>query len=111
MENPFQILVGEQLSSVIFVRDYLQLDFDVHILSCYVWPRVKIENEIVDFGSPDYRNRLCLFIAKIVEHTELIEGQKIEIHFQSGEQLEIILDSLGGETVYFTTVDNTWSSI
>ena len=111
MDNPFQILVGEQLSCVIFVQDYLQLDFDGHRLSCYVWPRVKMENEIVDFGSPDYRNKLCLFIAKIVIHTVLINDQKFEIHFHSGDQLEIILEGLRGEAIYFTTVGGEWSSI
>jgi hypothetical protein len=33
-------LVGKELASVIFVRDYVELDFDGPRLSMFVWPVV-----------------------------------------------------------------------
>jgi len=38
-------LIGEQLSSVEFVQDYLQLHFDGRTITAYVWPKVFVNIE------------------------------------------------------------------
>jgi hypothetical protein len=58
-------LVGQELGSVVFVRDYVQLDFDGPRLSLYVWPTV-VTDRRVDFGEPGYRDALCELIGRPV---------------------------------------------
>ena len=54
--NYFDILIGEQLSSVTFVMDYLQLDFDGNRLTCNVWPVVNVANNSYKYQQTEYRN-------------------------------------------------------
>ena len=49
-------LVGEQLSAVTFVMDYLHLDFDGQNINLYVWPTIEIEGEAR--GGPQERQGL-----------------------------------------------------
>ena len=55
-------LVGEQLSAVTFVMDYLHLDFDGQNINLYVWPTIEIEGEARrSAGASGYRDAaLCL---------------------------------------------------
>ncbi len=45
-------LVGETLSSVIFVADHVQLDFNGPRLSAYAWPLVTVGEAARVFGRP-----------------------------------------------------------
>ena len=50
-------LVGEQLSAVTFVMDYLHLDFDGQNINLYVWPTIEIEGEAGrSAGASGYRD-------------------------------------------------------
>ena len=48
MENisPLQIIVGEKLSSVTFVMDYVQLGFDGPLLTAYSGPEVSFGGKV-----------------------------------------------------------------
>ncbi|MBK7808451.1 MAG: hypothetical protein IPJ51_19490 [Saprospiraceae bacterium] len=48
-------LINEQLSSVEFVQDYLQLHFDGRTITSYIWPIINIKNENLIFGDVVYR--------------------------------------------------------
>lgn len=54
--------LSEQLGSVVFVGDYLQLDFSDAQFTAYVWPTVTIGGTTRQFGDPGYRDALCAFI-------------------------------------------------
>lgn len=60
-------LINEQLSSVEFVQDYLQLHFDGRTITSYIWPIINIKNESLIFGDVLYRNALCDFIGNKVK--------------------------------------------
>jgi hypothetical protein len=78
-------LVGETLSSVIFVADYLQLDFNGPRLSAFVWPHVIIGGEAVRiFGDHGYRDSLCAFIMRDVVATEESPEAGLVIRFDLG---------------------------
>ncbi|HEV8283655.1 MAG TPA: hypothetical protein VGQ09_05055 [Chitinophagaceae bacterium] len=111
MKNPFTVLIGEQLSSVIFVQDYLQLDFDGKKMTCYEWPTVKLVNGNLDINNKDYRNALCSLIASKVSDAILIDNEKLDINFESGEQIGFSLKEASGEVIYFSTPEGEWSSI
>ena len=55
---------GEELKSVEFVEDYLQLRFGEPLLRLYAWPHVLLPDFPVAFGEPEYRNALCSRSAK-----------------------------------------------
>lgn len=63
-------LVQEELESVVFVRDYLQLDFGTARFSAYVWPIVRGDTVEHRLGDPSYRDALCALISSQVTATE-----------------------------------------
>ncbi|GIH89928.1 hypothetical protein ACFFMN_11990 [Planobispora siamensis] len=59
-------LIGQELGSVVFVRDYLQLDFDGPRLTLFVWPQVSVDSTVHSMGDPGYRDTLCALIGHTV---------------------------------------------
>src|SRR5438309_381335 len=88
----FNILIGEKLSSVTFVMDYLQLDFDGNRFTLNVWPSVTIDNKVSRFGDPSYRDQLCSLITQVVKQVNGEEKQNLMIAFESGDKLIVSLD-------------------
>ena len=77
-------LVGEQLESVVFVMDYLQLDFGSARFSSYVWPTVAVGSVRTTFRDPCYRDALCAFIANDVVSVEESHEAGLEIRLEHG---------------------------
>jgi hypothetical protein len=111
MDDPFIALKDQQLSSVVFVQDYLQLDFDGNTVTCYDWPIVVLLDSKFVIDDKEYRNVLCSLIAKQVNDTSFIEGETLSINFQTGEKIEFNFKNANGEVIYFTTTEGEWSSI
>ncbi len=84
-------LIGEQLSSVEFIQDYLQLRFDGPVLTFFEWPEVFREEGSYAFGEPEYRNVLCDLIGEDVTAASLLEGEAIEVQFASGASIRTSL--------------------
>ena len=63
-------LVDETLGSVVFVADYLQLDFSGSRFTAYVWPTVVIGSDQRRLGDSGYRDSLCAFIGHDVVSAE-----------------------------------------
>ena len=78
-------LVEEELGSVVFVMDYLQLDFGNARLSAYVWPTVSIGDVRRGFGDPGYRDALCALITHEVIETEESPEAGLVVRFGLGE--------------------------
>ena len=81
-------LVGEKLSSVTFVLDYLQLDFDGNGFTMFIWPTIISENEKAVFGEDQYRNKLCALIAKVVARIDYVENIFLNIIFDEVNQIQ-----------------------
>jgi hypothetical protein len=77
-------LVEEPLSSVVFVMDYVQLDFNGSRFSAYVWPTATIGVTELRFGDEGYRDALCAFISHEVTATEESADVGLAIHFGLG---------------------------
>ena len=75
---------GEELKSVEFVEDYLQLRFGEPLLRLYDWPHILLADFSVAFGEPEYRNALCAQIGETVEKAMLEEGDALTIEFGNG---------------------------
>jgi hypothetical protein len=82
---------GEQLSTVAFVEDFLQLNFGTPLLTLYAWPHILFPEFSVAFGEPEYRNALCALIGEPVEKAALEEGDALTVEFSNGVVLGLSL--------------------
>lgn len=78
-------LVGEQLTAVEFVQDFLQLRFEEALLTLLVWPDAADADGIsVAFGQPGYRDALCSVIGEEVANADYTEGRSVTVEFENG---------------------------
>ena len=68
--DAIQVIVGEKLSSITFVLDYWQLDFDGHQITILTKLSVSRDSTTTYSGQDLFRDRLCEQIGKIVERAE-----------------------------------------
>lgn len=112
-KNLLEYLINEQLSSVEFVQDYLQLHFEDKTLTCYVWPCVMRNGDEYRINHTDYKNQLCSFIAEKVTNVTIIEKISLTITFRSGSQIILSLDptnpEIVGEIAILSDDENNWS--
>ncbi|OCA87804.1 hypothetical protein A8F94_08145 [Bacillus sp. FJAT-27225] len=92
-----------EVSSVIFIRDYIQLHFEGErangMLTAYTMPLSVVSGQEFDSNTPGYRDSLCSFINHRVRRSEM-EEWKIKLVFDNDDMLEIPLqaaDELGVE--------------
>lgn len=105
-------LVKQRLGSVIFVRHYLQLDFDDARFTAYVWPTVTVGNAVLEFDESGYRDALCAFIEQHVTAAEESPERGLAIRFASGE---IVINSKpaavsGPEIAQLHVYDPMWQT-
>jgi hypothetical protein len=88
-------LEGTELSSVIFIRDYIQFVFEGEkenvILSSFILPSSVISNHTYTFQTPGWRDALCSFINKIVRSAFVAEENSIKLTFKDGSMLRVSL--------------------
>ena len=82
---------GEELRTVAFVEDYLELRFGDPVLTLYAWPFVMHTEYSVAFGEPEYRNALCALIGEQVSTASLEEGSALTVEFGNGVVLGLSL--------------------
>jgi hypothetical protein len=100
-----QKIIGEQLSSVEFVQDYIQLHFDGPTLTAFVWPVISTNGKTIRAGEPGYKDAVCASIGRKVQSAEVVEGVEVLIEFADGPRISISLrpeDSTGPEAGYFS---------
>jgi len=91
--NPLKVLEGSQLSAVVFVQDYVQLQFDGPSLTAITRPRVHVMNQCFEWGNQGYRDALCGQIGKRVRQGLTIPEQEIKIEFEDESSISISLKS------------------
>ena len=97
-------LVGEPISGVAFVQDYVEFHFDEKILRAFTPPVVTIDGMQHTFPNPGSRDALCSLIQRTVERLSVIDNERIELGFSGGAVLEIPLavsESIGPEAAHF----------
>ena len=111
-KNLLDELVEQQLSSVEFVQDYLQLHFDDKTLTCYIWPIIKGSNFELRSSDSNYKNKLCDVIGKKVNAVSLQESESLIMKFIDGYEIVVSLDPNNPEIVSEIAVlsdnDNNW---
>ena len=84
MSDPFQQIVGEQLSAVTFVQDYLQLQFDGPSLNALTVVTVASPGGQAKSGEDQFRNLLCSCITRQVLGVEVREHEALHIRLADG---------------------------
>jgi hypothetical protein len=110
-DEALQVLVGEKLSSVTFVLDYWQLDFDGNGFNVMSKITIKDHAGEVSSGQPGFRDRLCEQIAKIVRRVRFEDGQGVLITFDDGDFLRLSCrdnDYRGPEAICFRRHGTNW---
>ena len=113
-EKSLQMLIGEQLSAVTFVQDYLQLHFDGPRLTVFSHPVIRFGDQTFYGGKSGFRDALCNNIAKKVTEVRVAYGESISIRFADGSTINIPLQDaacLDGEAVTFDAGGNVWWSL
>lgn len=70
LADGLQDVVGRALSSVTFVADYVQFDFNGPVLTAYTSPVVSTEPGSLKWGEPGYRDALCFQIGRHIMRVE-----------------------------------------
>ena len=77
-------LVGETLSEVRFVMDYIQLGFSGPLLTCYSCPIIYLGQTTLVFPNAGSRDAMCAFIAQRQGGLILEENREIRLTFEIG---------------------------
>jgi hypothetical protein len=101
MSDPgmFARIIGNQLSSVEFVHDYVQLRFDGPCLTLFVWPVLSSKDGRITITDHCYRDRLCSHIGKNVLDIDCFEAKYVKILLSDEIEFEILLSK--PESGYF----------
>jgi hypothetical protein len=104
-------LIGLELSSVTFVRDYVQLGFDGPILNAVTLPTIQVGQRQYRSGGAGYRDALCGRIGRVVKNASIREDDAFRMDFDDGTELSISLrpqDYTGAEALSFTDDHGWW---
>jgi hypothetical protein len=74
--NPLENLKYKQITAIVFVLDYLQIQFDSAVLTFLEYPKVEINDVVFSFGEVEYRNRLCDLIGVTISDFSYIEDEQ-----------------------------------
>lgn len=109
-EGP-ESLIGEELSEVAFVRDYVEFHFDGPVLRALSDPLVRTQGRQYAFPDPGSRDALCSLISQVVESVQVVwdehrpdDQERIEITMTTGSTVIVPLyseDRDGPEFAHF----------
>lgn len=91
LNQPLNILIGRELSSLEFVRDYVQLRFDGPCLTAITDPTVHVRDKVYKRNDMGYCDEMCSLIGLPVTYTTLIEGKMACIKFSEEKSIQISL--------------------
>lgn len=107
----FSEIIGEYLSGVTFVMDYLQLHFNPPpLLNVYTPTTVRCGEETALFGEPDFANLVIGQIGKNVATVNIADDEWLEIRFEDDSTITVSLrreDYVGPEAVNLFCRDDT----
>ena len=83
-------IIGRRLSSVTFVQDYVQFDFDGAVLTAYTLPTVNIGSQFLRWGEAGYRDALCEQISRNIREVEVNE-QRVVLLFERDVAISVSL--------------------
>lgn len=110
-EQILQLIIGEQLSSVEFVQDYIQFKFDGPVLTAISHPIVKVNDKFYSWNEPDYRDEICKRISIKVVKASICPDESVKVYFDDDSIIEISIrveDYRAAEAVKFDYDTSKW---
>ena len=101
-------IVGERLTGVCFVMDYLQLQFEDNTLTVLTPHDISVDGRRVQLGDLGYRDTLCDRITKVATGLTLRE-EELRISFDDGTAFTATLEVegyAGNEAINFHFREN-----
>ena len=89
--QPFNVLIGEELSSVEFVQDYIQFRFNGPCITAFTDPCIIIGDKQCNRMDAGFYDNLLGLIGSSVEEPFLREDEIISIHFSDRRSINISL--------------------
>lgn len=89
--SPLRSIVGEYLSSVSFVMDYLQLDFSGYGFTMNVWPTITTENRTLTHLDSGYKDALCSVIGETASEVDEYWDTGLRLWFKNGSYINLSL--------------------
>lgn len=90
-ENPFDVLIGEEINAVCFVMDYVEVHFNGPILRALANPTLEFERERHEFPLPGSRDALCSLIGSEAQAFEVEEDLRFRMLTRAGHVLSVPL--------------------
>jgi hypothetical protein len=88
---PLQNVIGEYLSSVTFVMDYLQLSFSRYGFNMYGWPTVTVQNRTLAQMDDGYKDAMCTLIGQTLATVDEYLDKGLFLQFENGSSLSLSL--------------------
>jgi len=110
-DRGLEMIVGEFMSSVEFVMDYVQLHFNGSALTSFVSPQVHDHGQVFRETEPGYRDTICGLIGAVVTDTEIRLEDVLRITFADSRSITVPLraeDAVGPECAYFVSATGRW---
>ncbi|MGB7201897.1 MAG: hypothetical protein WBD16_06475 [Pyrinomonadaceae bacterium] len=86
----FRAIEGVKLNAVVFVEDYVQLQFDEVTITLGIFPVVSVNHADYRIGNELYRDKFCSQIDKLVEGTYIEDhDEELTIVFTDESKLVI----------------------
>lgn len=110
VESPLKSIVGEYLSSIIFVIDYLQIGFSDYRFNMYSWPVVFIGNQTFTYANSGYKDAICSLIGETLTEIEEYLDKGLTLGFKNASSivlpLRVAKDFPGPEVAEFHGPNN-----
>lgn len=104
-------LVDQNLISISFVLDYLQVGFESSSLTFLEWPQIELDGVSYYHEDRDYRMILCSLLGKSVTTIQEVADTYIKIDFQGGAALNAsLINSPFPDAVIFNNRDGAWNT-
>ena len=106
--NPFVDLIGEELSAVCMVRDYVEFHFDGPVVRALTNPSGLWHGDQWRFADPGSTDTLRRYIGLEVTGVDLDAGRHIALEFAHNHRIVISLrteDRTGPEAAHFVGAD------
>ncbi|MCP4078623.1 MAG: hypothetical protein GY743_00075 [Planctomycetaceae bacterium] len=101
-------LVGGEVDTVSFVRDYVELRIDYSIFRALTDPSGTISGQAWQFPTPHCADLMRGYIGQRVSGIEIQDGQMIRLTFESNDVFEVSLrddDRTGPEAAHLLVAD------
>jgi hypothetical protein len=102
-------LIGQPMSAVSFVHDYVEFHFDGRIFRALTAPIVCGRGASIRFPQEGSRDALCAIIGRTVVNVIIQESETIELRFDGGEAICVPLSTdarVGPEAAHYMSGEN-----